>query len=71
MQVFVALARALTRRKLEVAPPDLPSLRRFRIDGEAPNRIADIAREAERPSLLRVLPPLLRLIAAFLNTADG
>ena len=42
---FVALARALTRQGFEVATPDLPSLRVFRIDGEDPARIADIARQ--------------------------
>jgi len=42
---FVALARALTRQEFEVVTPDLPSLRKFRIDGEDPARIANIARQ--------------------------
>jgi len=54
---FVALARALARRGLVVATPDLLSLRLLRIDAEDPARIARVAAsftEAERVSLAGV-----------------
>jgi len=41
---FVALARALARRGLVVATPELQSLRAFRIDSQDPVRIARVVR---------------------------